>query len=86
MIVGVLAVTRATRFFTKDSFPTWVWIRDKIGHGTWRDGLDCCWCVAPWLALVDTVWAVVWSLGTIWWIVNLTLGAAYIASRLVESE
>lgn len=94
-VVGVLAVGRATRLITHDSFPPAERFREWGGN---RLGdaygllVECPWCMAPWLTLVDLIWAVAGTVdvdtisGTIWWLCNLWFALAYVVSMIVVRD
>lgn len=71
LLIGALAVARAARLVTADTWPPmvalrgWWWRRTAVhGSQSWRHGwydlLDCPFCFAPYAAAVDLTWAL-WS-------------------------
>jgi len=92
--LAVLAVGRAARLVTHDSFPPAVTVRVWwFNHtGRWGDLFGCPWCMTPWLAAADLGWAV-WSgldwhhfWGAAWLLVNLWLAVAYAAGIVVAYD
>jgi hypothetical protein len=84
-VVGVIAVARIVRLIVDDDFPPVLWVRQqftKVLPPAWLDGLDCPWCVAPYVAIVDIVWAWTSGLHWSWWLGNVWAATAWIASWL----
>ncbi|RPI06020.1 MAG: hypothetical protein EHM63_08900, partial [Actinobacteria bacterium] len=84
-VVGCIAVARIVRLIVDDDFPPVLWVRRqivKVLPPSWIDGLDCPWCVAPYVAIIDIVWA--WSSGLhwSWWLGNVWAAVAWIAAYL----
>jgi hypothetical protein len=68
VLVGTVAVARATRLVTSDAYPPAVWVRRQWVNATgsrhrtqdWAPLAECPFCFAPYAAAVDLTWAV-WS-------------------------
>lgn len=90
VIVGTLSAARLTRLITQDSFPPAVWLRiqwDNRTDGTgWNVLFHCHWCMAPWMTLPVGLWGWLSNLHASWWVFNLWLAVAYIASMIVERD
>lgn len=77
LILGILAVWRATLLITESSeegpFGLFSAIRDKIDpkQKTWLGrGIRCVWCVSWWSGLVMALWLCLWGI-TDWWLLPL---------------
>lgn len=74
VVLGTVAVARATRLLTSDAYPPaealrrWWW-NQTVGKGGWRAGwaplltdenagAGCPFCAAPYLAAVNLTWAI----------------------------
>lgn len=68
VVVGTVAVARATRLVTSDAYPPvqalrmwWINATEVRGNGTWREGWSplatCPFCFAPYAAAVNLTWA-----------------------------
>lgn len=99
LIVGTLAVARATRLATSDAYPPAVWVRVKwlnlTHNGKWSPLLTCPFCFAPYAAAIDLAWALAvdltafpdaWSAGWWWWVVNLWAAVSYVAAMIVVRD
>lgn len=90
VIIGTLSAARLTRLITQDSFPPAVWLRIKWDTLTddsgWNVLFHCHWCMAPWMVLPIGVWGWLSDLHISWWVFNLWLAVAYIASMIVERD
>lgn len=89
-LVGSLAVARLTRLFVEDHWPPVEWLRKKwdqwTHHSQWNLLLHCQYCLAPWFALADLIWAFAANLQLAWWFVNLWLAAAYVAAIVMSYD
>ena len=89
-VVSVVSASRITRLLTYDKFPPIRWARDKYADLT--DGSDwqllafCPYCMSFWVTItvVLTGWGSGWH--EIWWIVNGSLGASYLAAILMVHD
>ena len=100
-VVGTIAVARAARLVTADSWPPASWFRMRwltwtANGGEWRrdwtDLFTCPFCFAPYAAAVDLGWA--WladprttgSWAQTWWLVNLWAAVSYLAAMIVVRD
>lgn len=84
-VVGVLATARIVRLIVDDDFPPVLWVRRQIAKllpPSWLDVLDCPWCAAPYVAIVNIAWAWASGLHWSWWLGNVWAATAWIASYL----
>lgn len=93
VIVGVLSTGRLTRLVVADQFPPAVWLRIKWDTYTeegrlegWNLLLHCHWCLAPWMAIPVGLWGWLSDLHTSWWVFNLWLAGAYLASMIIDRD
>lgn len=82
-VIGTIAVARMTRLIVDDSFPPVEWMREHFVRRMpekWGVLVECPWCVAPYITLVDIAWA--WSTGLhwSWWFGNLWAAVAWLAA------
>lgn len=94
-VIGVIAVARAARLVTHDDWPPGAWVRNWwVTHTneSWGTLFLCPFCMAPYLAAIDLIWAV-WSgvnphqfWGAAWWVVNVWAAAAYLAAIVVARD
>jgi hypothetical protein len=88
--VGVIAVARATRLITQDSWPPAVKARaawsNLVRHGAWAELVECPFCAAPYLAAADLLWAVWSGLDWLWWVANVWAAGSYLASIVVVRD
>lgn len=97
VLIGTLAVARATRLATEDSFPPIERLRAywfRVVREEWQPLLQCAFCFAPYAAAVDLTWG--WTshseLGahsptsTAWWVVNLWAASSYAAAMIVARD
>lgn len=87
-VLGVGGTARLTRLITQDAYPPARWLREKWvrivrGDEEWSILMECPWCFAPYAAAANLAWAVLSDLHWSWWIVNLWLTGAYLASWVV---
>ena len=86
-LVVVLSSARLTRLVTYDKFPPVKWLREKYIEAT--DGSDwqllafCPYCAGFWVTLVVVLagWLSGWH--EVWWLVNGSLGASYLAAMVM---
>lgn len=100
LILGTIAVARATRLAVSDAYPPAVWVRERWVNATgsrartrdWAPLLECPFCFAPYAAAVDLTWALVTGLewgpwwASAWWVVNVWAAVSYAASMLVVRD
>ena len=84
-VVGVLAVARITRLIVDDTFPPVRAATDWYIRHTpekWGALVECPWCVAPYITVVDMAWA--WSTGLhwTWWFGNVWAAVSWLAAWL----
>lgn len=100
VIVGTLAVARATRLVTSDAYPPAEWLRTRWINATgsrtalqgWAPLVTCPFCFAPYAAAVDLTWVLLaglewgpwWS--SAWWVVNLWAAVSYVAAMIVARD
>lgn len=96
--VVVLSAARLTRLLTYDAFPPVAWARDKYADRTdgtnWQILAFCPYCMSFWVTAFVILWAdlsgifdgePVFGAGflvPLWWFVNGTLGASYLAAMV----
>lgn len=84
--VGIVAIGRVTRFITQDHYPPVVWLRGWLAARlpeSWALVLECPFCIAPYVAALDTWWAVGSEVSGWWLIVNVWVASSYLAAILV---
>lgn len=92
VVVGVLAVTRATHLVVDDTYPPIEkfrqWYVTKVPD-EWGPLVECPWCAAPYIALPAVIWFASliafpdWTVNLyIWWIVNGWAAASWVAAFL----
>jgi len=84
-VVGVLAVTRMVRLIVDDDYPPVVWLREKFVWAVpekWALLVECPWCVAPYVTIVDIVWAWTTGLHWSWWLGNTWAAVSWLAAYL----
>jgi hypothetical protein len=94
VIVGTVAVARATRLVTSDAYPPAVWLRIRWANATgsrratqdWAPLLECPFCFAPYAAAVNLGWAWWSDLGTWWWLINVWAAVSYLAAMIVVRD
>lgn len=90
VVVGILSVGRITRLLTQDTFPPSVWLRIKwdnlTNDGPWTILFHCHWCLAPWITIPIGLWGWLSDLHWTWWVFNVWLAAAYLASMVVQFD
>lgn len=84
-VVGTLAVTRITRLIVDDDYPPIQWATEQYARRApdkWVKLVECPWCVAPYVTVVDMAWA--WSTGLHWtfWFANVWAAVSWLASFL----
>jgi hypothetical protein len=89
-VIGTLAVARATRLVTHDTWPPMLrvraWWGSLVHHGPWVDLVECPFCFAPYAAAVDLLWAVWSGLDWVWWVVNVWAAFSYLAAIVVAYD
>lgn len=84
-IVGTLAVARITRLIVDDAYPPMDWLTDQFARRVpekWAPLVECVWCVSPYVALPDILWAWGSDLHWSWWLVNVWAAVSWIAGFL----
>lgn len=92
-VVTALSVGRISRLVTWDQFPPSVWFRMKFADvvpESWGLLVNCGYCFAVWAAFGVVGWGY-WSdwdgfWGTLWWIVNGSLAAAYVGAIVMVND
>lgn len=98
----IISASRLTRLATVDKFPPIKWVREKyadVTDGTdWFWLMYCGYCFSFWATLTVIAWgwfagvypgintstAEVWT--QVWWTVNGTLAAAYLAAVFMAND
>lgn len=83
--VGVLACARVVRLFLDDDFPPTKAVREwYVAHvpEQWGGLAECPWCLAPYVVLVDILWAWGSGLHWTWWFGNAWAGASWLVSYI----
>lgn len=88
-VVGALAVARITRLIVDDEFPPVLhvtdWYRLHVSQ-PWEKLVECPWCVSPYIALIDIIWAWTSGLHWSWWLGNVWAAVAWIAGWLTVRD
>lgn len=88
-VIGVLGCARITRLLVDDDWPPVNWLREKYVTAvpeSWGKLVDCPFCMAPWVALLEVVTAWVFDLPAWWWAGNVWMGGSYLASMIVVRD
>jgi hypothetical protein len=88
-IIGVLGTARITRLLVDDEWPPVEWLREqyvKRAPEKWEGLVECPFCMAPWVALLEVLAAWIWDLPAWWWAGNLWMGGSYLASMIVVRD
>lgn len=95
-VIGVLATARLTKLIVEDDWPPTMWFREwyivKLTKGNgWAKLVECVFCVAPWVALVNVglAWLSFDGDGSLdwWWLIpNLWLATSYAAAMTVARD
>lgn len=94
LLLGTIAVARATRLVTSDHWPPILWARMRWltwtaqteARTAWADLATCPFCFAPYAAAVDLGWATYWDLPIAWWLVNAWAALSYASAMLVVRD
>jgi hypothetical protein len=85
MIVGTIAVGRATRLFVDDDMPLFKGFREwfvlKVPT-PWNELIVCYFCTSVWVSTANVAWAFISDLHWTWWALNLMLAGAYAAAMI----
>lgn len=84
-VIGTLAVTRITRLIVDDDYPPVRWATTQFAKRVperWGVLVECPWCVAPYVTIVDILWAWGSGLHWTWWLGNVWAAVSWIASFL----
>lgn len=96
--IAVAAVTitssaRITRLVTYDKFPPVQWLRDKYADLTdrprllgWQLLAFCAYCASFWITVGVVLWGYLTDWQPVWWVVNGTFGASYLAAILMVHD
>lgn len=93
-VVTVISASRITRVVTFDAFPPARWVRDTYADLMDRSGptrgwallLFCPWCFSPWATLGVILWGYFSGFDTLWWIINGSLAASYLAAIFMTQD
>jgi len=88
-VVGVIGCARITRLLTEDDWPPVEWLRGQYVRRvpeSWSSLVECPFCMAPWVALLEVLTAWAWDLPWWWWLGNVWLGGSYLASILTTRD
>lgn len=88
-VVASLAVARMIRLIVDDEYPPMMWITQKIAlrlPEKWDKLVECPWCVAPYLALPDILWAWGSGLHWSWWLANCWAALSMVASMITVRD
>lgn len=84
-VVGTIACARMVRLIIDDDYPPVVWLREryveKVGE-RWGMIVECPWCAAPYVVVVDLVWAWTTGLHWTWWFGNLLAAVSWLVAYL----
>jgi len=84
-VVGTLAVTRITRLIVDDDYPPVQWATNHFTRRVperWGVLVECPWCVAPYVTVVDLAWAWSTDLHWTWWFGNTWAAVSWLAAYL----
>ncbi len=85
IIVGTVAVARATRLIVDEDMPIINWLVEKwIIHipPRWNEIPECPWCTSVWMAMGSVTWAFLSDLHWTWWWLHLVLAGSYVAAMI----
>lgn len=89
-ITTVLSSARLTRLATYDKFPPVKWLRnwyeDKTDGTEWQLLVLCGYCMSPWLTALVILTGYYSDWHTVWWLVNGTFGASYLAATYMAHD
>ena len=88
-VLGVLGTARITRLLVDDDWPPINWLREKYVSRvpeSWEGLVECPFCFAPWVALLEVAAAWIFDLPAWWWFGNVWMGGSYLASMLVVRD
>lgn len=93
-VTVVLSSARLTRLATYDEFPPVRWLRDA--YGNWADARDwarswallayCGYCMSIWMTLLVVLSGYLSDWNAVWWLVNGSLGASYLAATYMTHD
>jgi hypothetical protein len=84
-VVGVLGTTRIVRLIVDDDYPPVQWVTDRYRMRVpekWGVLVECPWCVAPYVTVVNLAWAWSTDLHWTWWFGNVWAAVSWIAAYL----
>lgn len=85
LIVGSIAVGRATRLIVDDDMPLFKQVRELWTlrmPQPWNELAVCGFCVSVWVSIANTTWAFATDLHWTWWFLNIVLAAAYVGAMI----
>jgi hypothetical protein len=89
-IVTITSAARITRLVTWDKYPPVAWLRSKwrdlTNDGPWSILLECPYCFSMYVAPAVLLWGWFTEFDTVWWLINGSLGAAYLAAIMVRFD
>lgn len=97
-VIAVVSSSRLVRLWTFDAFPPVRWVREHFIE--WADSHTltrpwamlgwCPWCASFWITGTVVGWGWLTDFdgtdGTVWWLVNGTLAASYLAAILMVHD
>lgn len=89
-VITVFSAARISRLILIDVFPPSIWLRikwdEKTDGSPWNELLHCTFCLSPWVSggILGLGWAT--NFHPVWWFVNGTLAAAYLAATYVVHD
>jgi len=84
-IIGTLACTRIVRLIVDDEYPPTMWLTEQFVRRVpekWGKLVECPWCCAPYVVLVDMIWAWSTDLHWTWWFGNVWAAVAWLCGYL----
>lgn len=89
-LVTITSAARITRLVTVDKFPPIKWARDKFEDATdgsgWQMLTLCGYCFSFWAALAVVLSGYYSDWHELWWLINGTFGASYLAAILMAFD
>lgn len=93
-LTTIVSSSRLTRVVTFDVFPPARWLRDAWGNLMDRSRLTqgyaillfCQWCFSFWATLAVVLWGFLADWNEVWWIINGSLAASYLAAIFMTND
>lgn len=93
-LTTIVSSARLTRVVTFDVFPPTRWLRNAWGDLMDRASLtrgyaillSCQWCFSFWATLGVVLWGYYSDWDEVWWIVNGSLAASYLAAIFMTND